>query len=206
MKRPAPSKGRIMAEPDRIIDEEITEVPEIPEVLQHVLLAALNDAKEKLEDNKEVVPFTALAVKKNLFIETHPGESTEECFSFARQTVQSAAGADGYALCYDGYIDTDDGEMDALIAEGGVPGEDQGYAIAYLYEMPEDEGSDEAPHVTSEPFYLGPAPNFMMFTSTEPFRGDDEEEDVADDGLLDDAPDDIEVDQEETSVAADDVQ
>ena len=39
------------------------------------------------------------------------------------------------AFCYDGYIETDDGVKDALIAEGGVPGADEGYAIAYLYEV-----------------------------------------------------------------------
>lgn len=149
---------------DRRVDENRDEAPEIPEVLQHILLAALNEGRAKLEAGEDVVPFTALAVKENLFIETHPGDDTEECLAYARHTVQNATGADGYALCYDGYIETDDGSIDALIAEGGVPGGLEGFAIAYLYEMPE-EGSEGNPQVTSDPFYLGPAPNFMIFTS-----------------------------------------
>ena len=46
---------------------------------------------------------------------------------------------------------------DALIAEGGVPGADEGYAIAYLYEV-DDEG---AYTFESEAAYIGEAPNFM---------------------------------------------
>ena len=45
----------------------------------------------------------------------------------------------------------------ALIAEGGVPGADEGYAIAYLYEV-DDEG---AYTFESEAAYIGEAPNFM---------------------------------------------
>ena len=51
---------------------------------------------------------------------------------------EHARGAAAYALCYDGYIEIDDGVKDALIAEGGVPGEDTGYAVSYLYEMDEE--------------------------------------------------------------------
>ena len=34
-----------------------------------------------------------------------------------------------------GTSETDDGVMDALIAEGGIPGEEAGYAVGYLYTM-----------------------------------------------------------------------
>lgn len=153
-----------MAEYDRVVEDEVNEVPEIPEVLQHVLLAALNEAKGKLEAGEDVVPFTALAIKDSLFIETHPGNETEECLAYARHTVQNATGADCYALCYDGYIDTDAGMVDAIIAEGGVPGGLEGYAIGYLYEVAEDGDSEGLPRITSDPFYVGPAPNFMMLT------------------------------------------
>ena len=40
---------------------------------------------------------------------------------------------------------------DALIAEGGVPGADEGYAIAYLYEV-DDEGTYT---FESEAAYIG---------------------------------------------------
>ena len=42
--------------------------------------------------------------------------------------------------------------MKALIAEGGLPGEEQGYAFGYLYD---EDG------IEREVVYIGPAPNFM---------------------------------------------
>ena len=138
---------------DRMVDPE-NNMPEgdIDDVLKTVILAVLNEAADKMEEGKDVIPFTGLAVKENLFIETHPGDDAEECFLKARQEVQGARGATAYAFCYDGYIETEDGERDALIAEGGLPGEEQGYAFGYLYD---DEGIDR------EIVYIGLAPNFM---------------------------------------------
>ncbi len=143
---------------DRMVESADVEVPEIPETLEKVLLFSLEEAKEKLAQGSEVIPFTALVVKENLFLENHPGESAEECFNFARHTVEHARGAAAYALCYDGYIEVDDGVKDALIAEGGIPGEDTGYAVGYLYVTSEDgEVKFE-----EEPAYIGEAPNFMI--------------------------------------------
>ena len=143
--------------PDRIIETTPTEVPEIPDILEKVLLFSLDEAKNKMEEGDDVIPFTALVVKENLFLETHPGESAAECFAYARHTVEGARGADAYAFCYDGYIDTDAGQKDAIIAEGGIPGEDEGYAIGYLYtEKGENNYKFEA-----EPAYIGEAPHFM---------------------------------------------
>ena len=152
---------------DREIENDSQEVPEIPEILEKVLLFSLDEAKEKIKDN--------------LFIESHPGETAEECFNFAEHTVKGARGADAYALCYDGYIDTDDGQKDALIAEGGVPGEDEGFAVGFLYAI---EG--EEPVFEDEPVFIGAAPNFMGSLKDASEYGDDE----IDEKYLEDAPED----------------
>ena len=143
---------------DRNIENASTDVPEIPEQLERLLVFALDEGKGKLEGGEELVPFTVLMVKDNLFLETHPGESAEECFEAAEANVRGARGAGGYAFCYDGYIETDDGVKDAIIAEGGEPGSDTGYAVAYLY-----PAADEADSLAfeAEPAYIGEAPNFM---------------------------------------------
>ena len=150
---PVNLKERRPSVADRNIENASTEVPEIPDELERVLVFALDEAKEKIEGGEDVIPFTTLVVKDNLFIESHPGDSAEECFEAAEKNVRGARGADCYAFCYDGYIETDDGVKDALIAEGGVPGADEGYAIAYLYEV-DDEG---AYTFESEAAYIGEA-------------------------------------------------
>ena len=90
-----------------------------------------------------------------------------------------------FSLCYDGYIEIDDGVKDALIAEGGVPGEDTGYAVSYLYEM------DEEGNVTfeEEPAYVGEAPNFMIALNDADSYA---EEDIDEKYLEEDAVDDEE--------------
>ena len=142
---------------DRVIENASEDVPDIPEILEKVLLFALDEAKEKMTQGAEVIPFTALVVKDNLFIETHPADTAEECFNLARHTVEGARGADAYALCYDGYVETDDGTKDALIAEGGIPGEDAGFAVGYLYTLDDVE----EPTFEEDAAYIGEAPNFM---------------------------------------------
>ncbi|MBC2888005.1 hypothetical protein [Gordonibacter massiliensis (ex Traore et al. 2017)] len=171
---------------DRVVESSDVEVPEIPEILEKVLLFTLEEAKEKMTQGADVVPFTALVVKENLFLENHPGESAEECFNFARHTVENARGAEAYALCYDGYVEVDDETKDAIIAEGGIPGEDEGVAVGYLYTM-DDEGT---PTFESEPAYIGEAPNFMSGLK----EADQYDEDEIDEKYLDDedAEDEVE--------------
>lgn len=165
-------KGSIMA--DRVVESAVDQAPELDEVLEAVLMAALNEARRKLTDGEEVVPFTALAVKDNLFIETHPGDEVEECFKAAERTVAHATGAQAYAFCYDGYVETDDGTRDVLIAEGGMPGQPEGYAVGYLYTMPESE--DGIIDVDEDPVFIGPAPNFMMFVKPSGDEGENDGE------------------------------
>ncbi|MCI8469817.1 MAG: hypothetical protein HFJ75_10140 [Eggerthellaceae bacterium] len=169
---------------DREIENDSQDVPEIPEILEKVLLFSLDEAKEKMTQGADVIPFTALVVKDNLFIESHPGETAEECFNFAEHTVKGARGADAYALCYDGYIDTDDGQKDALIAEGGVPGEGDGYAVGFLYTVEDDE-----PVFEEEPVFIGEAPNFMSNLKDASEYG---EEDIDEKYLADDPETDAE--------------
>ncbi len=156
---------------EEIIDED---APEIPEVLESLLLFALNECKDNIlnggeevtatdgsGDTSEItldgsVPFTVLAVKDTLFIETHPGPDSDAVMAEARRTVEGARGAAGYAFCYDGYVETDEGTQDAIIAEGGVPGADEAFAVGYIYKTVDDVVMFE-----KDPVFIGMAPNFM---------------------------------------------
>lgn len=200
---PVNLKERRPSVADRNIENASTEVPEIPDELERVLVFALDEAKEKIEGGEDVIPFTTLVVKDNLFIESHPGDSAEECFEAAEKNVRGARGADCYAFCYDGYIETDDGVKDALIAEGGVPGADEGYAIAYLYEV-DDEG---AYSFESEAAYIGEAPNFMAALKEPVAYADDEIDERYRDEEADAEGDGVEeADAEEAEEVADTVE
>lgn len=142
---------------DREVSSSVQEVPQMPEILERVLLYALDEGKQRMNANEEIVPFTTLVVRDSVFLETHPGNSAQECFNLAQHTVEGARGANAYALCYDGYIETDGGVKDALIAEGGVPGAPDGYAIGFLYTQAEGQ----PPVFDANPSYIGEAPNFM---------------------------------------------
>lgn len=177
---------------DRIVESTETEVPEIPEILEKVLVFALEEAREKMEQSSEVVPFTALVVKDNLFIENHPGENADECYSSAQHTVEGARGADAYAFCYDGYIETDAGVRDSLIAEGGIPGDPEGMACAYLYTIDGDKITFE-----SQPAFIGAAPNFMSnLKEADEYNDSEIEEQYREDELEDLSDDDSDTSDE----------
>lgn len=175
---------------DRVVESELDEVPEIPETLESVLIFALDEAKDKLTGGEDLIPFTALVVKENLFIETHPGDSSDECYALAKHTVEGARGADAYAFCYDGYVETDDGTKDVVIAEGGIPGAETGYAVGYVYEV-DDEGSYD---FEDEAAYIGEAPNFMEGLKSGVDYGEDE---IDEKYLVEDVDEDDEDDEEE---------
>lgn len=142
---------------DRTVENPGVEIPQMPEILERVLLYALDEGKQKMSEGQEIVPFTALVVKESVFIETHPGENADQCFAAAQHTVSGARGAVAYAFCYDGYIETNEGVKDAIIAEGGVPGASTGYAIGLLYTGDAESGFE----FNNNPSYIGEAPNFM---------------------------------------------
>ena len=172
--------------PERKIDPNITEVPEIPEVLSSLLVYVVNEAQKKFDEEGDFVPFTALAVADTLFMETVEGETPDEMYAFAKHTVEHVRGADAYALCYDGYLDTDQGHRDAIIAEGGIPGAIQGEAVGLLYDV--KEGGTREYHKPIA--YIGKAPNFMIFLTpeTDPLNKVDAEGDEQAEGGAEPAP------------------
>lgn len=150
---------------DREIDQAaMPEVPNMPNELNHVLVYALNYGRDLVNDGKMIIPFTVLLIGDKPFLRHHEGASTTQCYQMAQHEVEGARGAQAYALCYDGYLETSDGPMDCIIAEGGVPGADTGYAIGYLYSLDEDG----KPKIATTASFIGKAPNFMKDLKGEP--------------------------------------
>lgn len=150
---------------DRELDQvAMPEVPNMPDELNHVLVYALNHGRDLVNDGKMIIPFTVLLVGGKPFLRHHEGSSTTECYKMAQHEVEGARGAQAYALCYDGYLETPDGPVDCIISEGGVPGADTGYAIGYLYSL-DDDGK---PKIATTASFIGKAPNFMKDVAGEP--------------------------------------
>ena len=134
------------------------QVVEIPLLLENVLRFSINQARDRMLEGEVLEPFTALAVGDTLFFEVQNGKTPDECFASARATVSNAKGARTYGLCYDGFIDTDMGQTDAIIAQGGMPGEPYGHAIGLIYKVDQDGNLK----FHNEPIYVGPCQNYML--------------------------------------------
>jgi hypothetical protein len=133
--------------------------------LDKVVFYAFDEAREKLEQVGEFEPFTVILSKEEMYIEEHGGEDAAECFNSARQTViQMSNLADAYVFCYDGYVTTDEGVRDAIVAERAQKSDEFGEAFALLYEI--DDEDDEGSIAYSEDIYsLGEATS--LFTAEE---------------------------------------
>ncbi|MDR1088630.1 MAG: hypothetical protein LBL23_05105 [Coriobacteriales bacterium] len=109
--------------------------------LDKIVLYALDEAMEKLEQKGELEPFTVILHGGNLRVESHPGEDAVECFNAASTALQLLAHLmDAYVFAYDGYISTDSDTRDAIIVERGRPGAAEAEAYAVLYTLDEGEG------------------------------------------------------------------
>jgi hypothetical protein len=123
-----------------------------------IVLFALDEARQKLEQNGEFEPFTVIMHGDDLFVETHPGADIIACFNSAQQTLlEMAVLADAYVFAYDGYVELDDEQKDALIAERGIKGESTAEAFALLYVI--DESEDGSLTFDDGIYSLGPAPS-----------------------------------------------
>ena len=116
---------------------EIMDVPELDENLETLMVQTIAEAQERMSKGEEVVPFTAILAGANVYEKTHVGQ-IEECFASAKETVEAAEGARCYVFCYDGFIETDEGDKDAIIVEGGVAGEAEGAVLGLIYEIAGD--------------------------------------------------------------------
>lgn len=141
---------------DRDVTSTPEEIPEIDETLEVLLLQSIDEAQEMMEKDGEFPPFTSLLVGNDVFEETHTG-TTDQCFASAEHTVSGARGATAYSFCYDGYLDTDDGMKDCIIAEGGLPGEAQGIAVGLVYSKDEDGTL----HFVDQVAFIAECPNYL---------------------------------------------
>lgn len=178
---------------DRVVNPGQNTAPDMPELLQKLLQYLVREARKNMEEEQGFAPFVGVAVGESLVLEEISGEEPADVYRMAKHTVEGTTGAQGYGLCYDGYVDTDEGQKDAIIAEGGMAGVPEGYAIALLYNVDqENEKFEFVPPIS----YIGPAPNFMALTfndtdsAEESAAPSEQEPEGQEDADFDDAPHD----------------
>lgn len=114
------------------------EMLEMDEILEKILFYSLDQAQAKLEAGEELTPFTVIVDGDQMFEETFPGDDVMTCRHAAESAVKSASAfASHYVFCYDGFIMTDQGQLDAIMAECATSDMDKAFVIARLYK---DEG------------------------------------------------------------------
>ena len=153
---------------ENTVENEAMEVPVSDEELESLLIQVIEEARGKMEQGEVFPPFTAAVVGDKLFTETHEG-TIDECFESARNAVLTAAPR-LYAFCYDGYIDTDEGDKDAIIAEGGIAGDPQAVAVGMMYSVNEEGVVTD---FDDEVVYIAETDNFLA--DLQPAEQDEEE-------------------------------
>ncbi len=131
---------------------------EMDEVLEKIVFYSLDEAKDKLEANGECAPFTVVVSGDQMFVENYPDEGVEMCRANAEANVKTASTfASHYAFCYDGFLETNQGALDAIIVEAADCDMEQAYVIGLLY----TQGEDGARDFKEQPAFIDYTPTFF---------------------------------------------
>lgn len=108
---------------------------EMDDVLEKITFYCLDQAQAKIEAGEECTPFTVVVDGDQMFEETYPGDDVMSCRHEAQLNVESSSSfSSHYAFCYDGFLMTDQGQLDAIIVECATNEMNEAYVIARLYQ------------------------------------------------------------------------
>lgn len=112
---------------------------QISENVQKAMEFAFDEAQGRLTSMRQSFdPFTVTVVDEGLEVNDHPAETPSD----VRDSVKMLLAQDmpeGYVFCYDGWVDTDDGRLDAVIAEVADRGAAEAFMLALIYTMEDGE-------------------------------------------------------------------
>ncbi len=129
---------------------------EMDDILERITFYCFDEARKKLEEGEECVPFTAVVSDDQMFIENYPGDDVVTRRADAEANVKSSSTfSTHYAFCYDGFLMTDEGQLDAIIVECATRDMEKAYVIGLLYE---DKGG--ALEFSESPAYIDDADSF----------------------------------------------
>ena len=113
---------------------------ELDEVLEKITFYCFDEARKKIEAGEECVPFTCVVSGEQMFVESYPGEDVTMCRKNAEANVKSSSSFSScYAFCYDGFLMTDEGQLDAILVECAQRDMESSYVIGLLYKKEGDQ-------------------------------------------------------------------
>lgn len=146
---------------------------EMDETLEKIVFYCLDEAKGKLESDGECAPFTVVVSGDQMFVENYPDEGVEMCRANAEANVKTASTfASHYAFCYDGFLETNQGALDAVIVEAADCDMERAYVIGLLY----TQGDDGAHSFKEQPAFIDYTPTFFDAEAVAHAQGADGEE------------------------------
>lgn len=95
---------------------------------------ALADARECLERDGGMCPFSVLCTSDGFVVTDHPGEGVDDIYNSVRALLAQEL-PEAYVLCYDGFVDLDSGRTDAIVCEIARRGEAFATLLAQVYEV-----------------------------------------------------------------------
>ena len=150
---------------DRDIRIDNVDFEDIPTDLLNNIVYALEEGQKILTSatyGQSFAPFTAIVAGNNVLLEAHSSDDADESFKKARKKVRKTKDAKSYAFCYDGFIESETGEQDAIISEGGLAKNKKGFAISMPYTKSGSEADGSVRYsFDSGMVFLGEAPNFF---------------------------------------------
>ncbi len=169
---------------------------QISENVRKAMDYAFDEAQQRLVSmNQSFDPFTVTVVDEGLEVNDHPAETP----GAVRESVKMLLAQDmpeGYALCYDGWVDTDDGRIDAVIVEVADRGASDAFTLALLYTVVDGDYTFETGYGYAgpvEPLYpAGTKPIVSGLAALEAEEASAQSEEDFDDGaVLDDEPETV---------------
>lgn len=116
---------------------------DISQRLSRAVDFAFKEAQEQMDSGAGLAPFTVTVVDDGLEINDHSANTEDDVYDSVK-TLLAADMPEAYALCYDGYVETDDGRQDAIVVEAADRGAARATALAMIYTSEDGETIFEA--------------------------------------------------------------
>ena len=111
---------------------------DLPQDVLDAVDYSFREAQEYLTSGAGLAPFTVTLVDDGMEVADHSADTADDVYRSVRALLTQDMPS-GYTLCYDGYVETDDGQMDAIVVEAAARGDAMAYTLAMLYTV--DDGA-----------------------------------------------------------------